>query len=399
MLDTVLNNPWVRAIGLAAALVLLGLLVYFLSFVLIPLFLAFLVAYLLDPVVDFFERRKVPRGVTIGVLAVIGILLMFLVPFFVVNGLISQANALIQATQEASQQEYDNQALQWIDETLRRLPLDQIISSLGWAPEDGDPYDPLRVIGQKVATYVKENAVEFLSAHPASIAQAGGGAGGTMAGVLASLGRWVMEFIIFVGNFALFAFVAGYLLKDFDTVLATSRELIPRRYVGKVSDIMTKIDRQLRSFLRGQLTVAICLGAMYGLGMLSAGTPFAILIALFGTVVGFIPYLGVIMTVVPAVFLTLIRWGIDWHIVVVVLTFVFAQAIEGNVLTPKIVGQQVGLSEVWVILAVVVFGSIFGFLGLLLAVPTAAVLKVLVLEGVDYYKRSSVFNDAASDGG
>jgi len=138
---------------------------------------------------------------------------------------------------------------------------------------------------------------------------------------------------------------------------------------------------------------------MYAIGLLIAGTPLGLLIAMFGMVASFVPYLGVVLTAGPALVLTLLKYGqIDWHVAAVVLTFVVAQALEGNVLTPKIVGSQVGLNPVWVILAILVFGNVLGFMGLLLAVPIAASLKVLVIEAVQRYKRSRVFESEGGGG-
>ncbi|MCC6144877.1 MAG: AI-2E family transporter, partial [Candidatus Hydrogenedentes bacterium] len=149
-------------------------------------------------------------------------------------------------------------------------------------------------------------------------------------------------------------------------------------------------------FLRGQGIVCLGLGVMYLVGFLISGVPFAVPLAIFGGVASFVPYLGFILTVGPALFLTLLEYGFDWHLLGVVGTFVVAQAIEGNLLTPKVMGAQVGLGPVWVILAIMVFSGALGFLGLLLAVPTAAVLKVLVVEAVRCYKESSLYQREAS---
>jgi predicted PurR-regulated permease PerM len=144
---------------------------------------------------------------------------------------------------------------------------------------------------------------------------------------------------------------------------------------------MSRIDIQLRAFLRGQAMVCAFLGMFYAVGLMVCGVPFAIPLAL---------------TVGPAVVLTLLAHGVDWHLIGVVVTFVVAQVLEGNFLTPKIVGSQVGLGPVWVILAIMVFSSALGFVGLLLAVPIAAVLKVLVGEGVELYRSSSFFSGEES---
>jgi predicted PurR-regulated permease PerM len=221
------------------------------------------------------------------------------------------------------------------------------------------------------------------------------GATTTLAQFARASGQALLNAVLFLANFALFAFVAGYLLKDFDGLVTAARELIPPRYRPKAVEIFTKIDHQLRSFVRGQVTVCLFLGMFYAVGLLICDVPFALLIALFGTVASLIPYLGVAMTVIPALGMVFLRHGLDWHIVGVIGTFVLAQGLEGNILTPKVVGDQVGLHPVWVILAIMVFGSALGFLGVLIAVPLAAALKVLVVESVQYYKSSPVFEVAS----
>ena len=160
----------------------------------------------------------------------------------------------------------------------------------------------------------------------------------------------------------------------------------------------TKIDAQLRGFLRGQGLVCLFLGVMYAVGLTIAGVPFGLALGLFGGLASFVPYLGLILTIGPAVVLCVIQYaGLDWHLLVVLATFGIAQILEGTLITPKVVGEQVGLGPVWVILAVLVFGNALGFLGLLLAVPIAATLKVLILEGIDTYRASTLFQGETSD--
>ena len=215
-----------------------------------------------------------------------------------------------------------------------------------------------------------------------------------------AVGDMFLSTFLFVGNFVLFAFVAIYLLKDYDHIVAHGDSLVPHRYRLKVRDIMGRIDRQLRSFLRGQFMVCCCLGTMYAIGLSIAGAPFALLLALFGAIASFVPYLGLVLTIGPAVILTIFYYsGIDWHLAGVLITFAVAQFLEGNFLTPKIVGSQVGLGPVWVILAIMIFSSTLGFIGLLLAVPIAAVLKVLAEEGLRLYRDSEFYSaDGAGSG-
>jgi predicted PurR-regulated permease PerM len=434
MLKPVLENPWVRAAGLLLALVGIVFLGYLLSPVLIPLFAAFMVAYMLDPVVDYFENAsgknrfwkwKLSRGVTISSFAVLALILALCVPLVLIPSVIGQAKGLI-ATPTQEQAPGEPSALEqapgkpstletapgdpcpqeqasggetpdaeadaekaWSERLADALPLDAFVDDMGWERPEG--MDSRAVLASKVGGFVKSHATEFVQSNAASFASAGQWAGTTVAQVFASIGRVLLGGILFLGNFALFAFVAGYLLKDYDRLIARGKDLIPPRYRDGTCRILGDIDGQLKSFIRGQMTVCLCLGSMYAVGLLVCGVPFAILIAAFGMVASFVPYLGVVLTVGPALLMVFLQHGLDWHIVGVLVTFAVAQGLEGNVLTPKIVGDQVGLHPVWVILAILVFGSALGFLGLLVAVPLAASLKVLVVEAVAYYKKSAVF--------
>lgn len=394
MLKPVLTNPWVQAAALLAALVLFFALVYVLSPILIPLSIAFIVAYVLHPVVNFMERRKISRGLAVSSLAVLAVVLLLSLPLFVVPRIVEQGRMLADQDRTA---EADVQPLtaidRWTDHLLERLPLKELVEVTGWGqPANND--EAIALVRERLGQYIADQVTNLAR----QLAPAGMDAGASLWSIAASLGGMVVQSVLFIANFALFSFVAGYLLKDYDTIVENSRALIPPRARDKTIDIVGRIDDQMRAFLRGQLTVALCLGAMYATGLLICGVPFALLIGLMGIVASFIPYLGIVITLIPALLLTLVQYGIGWQLLGVLITFAVAQFLEGNVLTPKIVGEQVGLNPVWVILAILVFGTFLGFLGLLIAVPLAAALKVLVLEGVEYYKHSQVFKGSSSDG-
>lgn len=409
MLKPVLTNPWVRAIGVLAALILVALTAYILGPVLIPLFLAFMVAYVLDPVVDFFERRRVPRIATIAALGLVAVLVLLAIPFVVVPSVYSQAQQLVRA----AAQDTDHDLL---DRILDRLPVETIVHILGidqsgqlpsgtgsQTPAAGTSappeVSPRALLAEYIGNVVSQYAVQFLKNNVAGIAQFGQEAGRSLVGIVSSIGNAAVNFVLFVANLALFAVVAAYLLKDFDPLLASARSLIPPRYAPKAIAIIRKIDEQLRSFLRGQFTVACCLGVLYTIGFLISGTPFALVIGAFAILASFVPFVGVASVALISLSLTAIQHGLDWHVLGVLVTVAVVQALEGNVLTPKIVGDRVGLNPVWVILAIMVFGNLMGFLGLLVAVPTAAVLKVLVVEGVTLYKTSPIFEGGDPEGG
>jgi len=400
VLGPVLHNPWVQAIGAVLVLVLTGILCYLLSPVLVPLFFAFLVAYVLNPVVDFFQARRIPRVVTICGFAVIAILLLLAIPLFLVPNLINEAEGLISAASDLATSESTSSAVsQYVDRLIDRLPLDQLVRDMGWAPADAEEIDERAIVAEHVGTYIRDNALHVLRNYAPQFATAGQKMGTTAAQFFASIGRGTYGILIFIGNLTLFAFVAAYLLRDFHGVIASAKGLVPPAHREHVFDIVGKIDNQVHGFLRGQSVVCLCLGIMYMIGLLICGVPFAIPLALFGGIASFIPYMGLALTIGPALGLTLLQHGLDWHLPAVIVAFWVPQAIEGSILTPKIVGEQVGLNPVWVILAIMVFGTTLGFLGLLLAVPIAASLKVLVVEAITYYKGSPLFEGEGGSGG
>ena len=388
MFDEVFRNRWVQAAGLLLLVGLVLLLFYALSAVLVTLFFAFLVAYVLNPVVDFLERRRIPRPVTISGLAVVGVVVLASLPVVLVPYVVNQADRLTQPTEQAGG---GGRFSEWAEYVAERLPLDDMVRYVGWVGPDQTEFDAREVIAERVGRYVKESAVGFLRQHAENFFTVGSAAGSAAAAVFTSIWRWVVGFLFFAGNVAVFCFVVGYLLNDFHKIIAAAKELIPSNWRPRVVEIVSKIDVQVHSFLRGELLVCLILSVLYGIGFSLAEVPFAIPIALVGGLAAFVPYIGAVVAVVPAALLALLEHGAAWNTLGVLVTFVAAQSLEGYVLTPNIVGGQVGLSPLWVILSLMVFATLLGFPGLLLAVPVAAALKVLVVEALGYYKRSSLF--------
>jgi len=396
MLDpVVLKNPWVRAAGLLLGLSLAALLAYLLRPVLVPLFFAFIVAYVFDPVVDFFERRRVRRMITIIGLGLAGLAATIAAPLYLLPSVIHESEAVVKVARERMNA-VDAQAQRHaLDEWLHKLPLESLVDSLGWAPEGlaaEEDYDPLAVIVEKAGTAIRERTADVLRDYGARIVDVGQRAGTGVAGLVASAGRRLVGLVLAIGNFALFAFVAGYLLRDYDRIVAAAGELVPPARRLRVFGVMGKIDAQLRGFMRGQALVCLFLAVFYATGLTIAGVPFGLFLGLAGGAASFVPYLGLALTILPATVLCIVQQGgVDWHLAAVAGTFVVGQMLESMVITPKVVGESVGLGPVWVILAVLVFGSALGLLGLLLAVPVAATLKVLIGEAVTEYKGSAFY--------
>lgn len=164
------------------------------------------------------------------------------------------------------------------------------------------------------------------------------------------------------------------------------------KYRPRTFSIMAQINQQLRGFVRGQLTVALCLAVIYSIGLGAiAKVPFGLYIGIFAGLGSFIPYMGPLMGFTAAIVMVLVKYGLGMQLAAVLLTFMVAQSTEEFVLKPLVIGGQVGLHPVWVMSAFLVFGHALGFLGVLLAVPIAAILKVLVAEAFDTYVNSPLY--------
>ncbi len=389
MKNVVLSNPWVRFAGGVGLLALAALAAFLLVPVLTPVLFAFIFAYCFHPVVVFLERHGISRGVTILVLVLVVALLLVAVPLLAVPGVIHEADRLAQAARSGM-------GNGWIDRLLGQLPLHDLVLDLGWAPEGREDFNARAVIAERLGQLVKDNALHIVRGSGDRIAGFGREAGLSAAhlvGSVASLGLDVLGWLI---SLSLFLFVAIEMLKHYEKMVDAMAGLVPTRHRGRVEDVMGKIDAQLKSFLRGQLTVCTCMMGLYAVGLSLCGVPFAVPIALMGGAANIVPYAGPAITLVPSLILTLLTYGIDAHLLGLGLVFLCVQMCEGYVLTPRIVGSQVGLNPAWVIVAILVFSSVLGFFGLLLAVPIAAVSKVLVLEAIAYYKVSPVFRGEGS---
>lgn len=436
MVKEVFENKWVRAVGLLIGITLASVVLYLLSAVLVPLFFAFIVAYVFDPVIDKIETYKI-RGKHISrvgaIVTLVGsiVLASMLLPLFVFSSVMEQAtvmmapkaqmkaapseavpdgepgmegataldestfSTLFEGGPSADEQRAASDFQSMLADRLETwLALDSLVRVLKLVdPEEENP-DAIAVIRNEIGVRIADEGDAILKSFFPQFKDAGS----SILRILGLAGDALLRSFLFIGNFVLFAFVAIYLLKDYDHIVAAGDDLVPHRYRKRVRRIMANIDRQLRSFLRGQVTVCCCLGAMYAIGFLIAGAPFGLLLALLGALGSFVPYLGLILTIGPAVILTMLHFGPwNWHVGAVIATFVIAQFLEGNFLTPRIVGSQVGLGPVWVILAIMVFGSTLGFAGLLLAVPIAATLKVILGELLENYRASDFFSGIDED--
>lgn len=338
-------------VGLALSLALL----YLLRGMLLPFVAGMAVAYFLDPLADRLERAGLSRLAATGVITasfffVVVVALVILVP-------VVEDQVLAFAHKVPGYVDTLSERLQpLIAEAKKRL-----------SPRDIE----------KLRSSVGEYAGTF----------AGWGLGavrGVLSGSLAVFNVLSLVFITPVVTF--------YLLRDWDKMVATVDSWLPRDHADTIRTQMREINRTLSGFIRGQATVCLCLGLIYGIGLSVVGLDLGLVIGMGAGLLSFIPYLGSITGFVAGMSLAVAQ-GADWHLpALVAVVFAVGQAAEGNVLTPKLVGDKVGLHPVWIMFALLAFAALFGFVGLLLAVPLAAVIGVLVRFALGRYLSSPLYH-------
>jgi predicted PurR-regulated permease PerM len=189
-------------------------------------------------------------------------------------------------------------------------------------------------------------------------------------------------------------------LLDWDRMVARIDAMLPRDHAPTVRRLAGEIDAVLAGFVRGQLSVCLLLGTYYIIGLMLAGLQYGLIVGAIAGAITFIPYVGSLVGGMLAIGLALFQFWGDWtSIAVVAAVFASGQFIEGNILTPKLVGKSVGLHPVWLLLALSAFGSIFGFVGMLVAVPVAAMIGVLTRFAVEQYQASLLYRGVEGQAG
>jgi predicted PurR-regulated permease PerM len=335
-------------------LFVVGAIVYLLSPVLMPFVAAALFAYLADPVVDRLERRMgrsfAVSLVFLVVIVILVVILLLLVPFIErqIGSFLAQLPIWVDW--------FQTRATPWLE------------TRFGISPDVLDT--------QKILDALRENWKE---------------AGGFAATVLARVSKSGMALVGWVLNLVMIPVVAFYLLRDWDVLVARIGALIPRSIAPIVTRLARESDDVLGAFLRGQLSVMVALGAFYGVGLWMVGVSVGPLIGMVAGLISFVPYLGAITGVVMGVIAALVQYQ-DWaHVLLVLGVFVVGQTLEGYVLVPRLVGEKIGLHPVAVIFAVLAGGELFGFLGVLLALPVASVVVVVLRYLYERYTTSELY--------
>jgi predicted PurR-regulated permease PerM len=339
-----------------AGIVLCGWLLYLLAPVLSPFLLAALLAYLGDPLVDRLQKFGLSR--TWGVVIVFSLLsicllivLLLLVPQIEkqVVYLVKKLPDYIDAIQ--------NQLIPWM------------ASKLGM----GDVQIDMGTLKQWMTQHWQQ-------------------AGGFASIVLGSLSKSGMVVIAWMSSLILIPVVGFYLLRDWDDLVARIQRMIPRKMEPAMTKLATESDEVLGAFIRGQLLVMLALSVIYSIGLWLVGLKLALLIGLVAGLVSFVPYLGFIVGILAAGIAIILQTHQALDLVFVMAVFGVGQVLESVVLTPALVGDRIGLHPVAVIFSVMAGGQLFGFLGVLLALPVAAVLMVILRHLHEGYKSSSMYD-------
>lgn len=365
---------YVPVLLVAAALTLFWLLATTGS-LLAPFVLALVLAYILDPPLDWLQSKGLPRVLAIVLLTlpVLGVLALL---FFV--AIPSAVAELAELSQRAP--ELARRAADWVDGLRSRL----LVMDMPFLDEDA--------LVERLRSVDSDTVVAFMQERRDALMD------WLWTGAL-GVGRGVGAILGILGYVVLTPMLTFYLMRDWDRLTATLRDLVPERRKAAVVDFAEEYDGLLARYLRGQATVALAIGALTALGLWIAQFPYAGTLGLIVTLFSVVPYLGLILSLIPAIFIALVSGSVWVSLGKVALVYGIAQGLEGAVISPRIVGDSVGLHPVLVVLALALGGFFFGFVGLLIAVPVAVGVKLVVIRAIVRYRDSSLYRDAGTVGG
>ena len=353
-----MQDQVLRRIFILAGLILLLWVLYLLKPVVLPFIGAFFVAYLFSPLVDRLLKLKFPRWLAISVVFIgIGVTvtmaLWFLLPL-VWKQLIYARDSI-----PAGIHWVNSTFLPWVSSTFNVVPLELDVEQISAATME----------------YVQTNySADSIQAIAARVAQSG------------------LNFIQLGGVVLLIPIIAFYFLLDWDRMLQGFRRLIPRPYETTVLNIAQECHSVLGAFVKGQFLVMFLLGIVYAVGLQLIGLEVGLIIGMVAGLASIIPYLGFAVGIVAAVIASLFQFGLDWmQLLLVAVVFMVGQMVEGYILQPFLLGDKIGLSPVAVVFAVLAGAQLAGFMGMLIALPVAAVIVVLLRHLRDYYEKSNLY--------
>ncbi|WP_425403944.1 AI-2E family transporter [Hwanghaeella sp.] len=355
---TTQQKTWFWLIGLVAVVAAL----YYLRPILLPFVAAMGVAYFLDPVCDWLEEKGLSRTMATGAVTAV---------FFVVVTLVLVAVSPLIYKQVA--------------ELIARVPSYVAAMQVKLGPLLDLAADRL---GQEEVKDLGKSATQYAGTALKWVASAVGEVLGGLGAVANIISLIVITPII-----------SFYLLRDWDRIVEKVDTWLPRAQADTLRGLAKEVDDILAGFARGQATVCLILGVLYGVGLTIVGLDFGFIVGLFTGLVSFIPYFGMLIGFVLGFGIALAQFDSFTPLLLVAAVFAVGQVVEGNFLTPKLVGGRVKLHEVWIIFALMAGGTLFGFVGILIAVPVAAVVGVLARFMIAQYLESPLYEHGAPLGG
>jgi len=356
------SQKWMILMGVSLG----GFVLYLLSPVLTPFFAAALLAYLGDPIADRLEVKITPRcsarlarSVAVTIVFIVLFSLLTVMAFLILPLLGQQISYLV-----SNMPAYLDNIQQNVVPMLAKY------------------------LGLDASVFDFELLKKLFAAHYAQ-------AGGLVSQIVSSIASSSIALAAWVANMVLIPVVTFYLLRDWDVLIAHIDDLLPRKILPVIRKLAKESDEVLSAFLRGQFVVMLVLGAVYSTGLWFVDLKLALLIGMLAGLVSFVPYLGFIVGIVAASIAILLQTHDVMQLIPVIIVFSIGQMLEGMLLTPVLVGDKIGLHPVAVIFAVLAGGQLFGFVGILLALPVAAVLAVMLRHMHNEYKSSSIFNNVA----
>lgn len=354
-----MQDRTLKRIFILAGIALILWVLYLLKPVVLPFIGAFLVAYLFSPLVDKLHKIGLPRWLSIstvfiGIGVVITLAFWYLVPL-VWEQLMYAKNSIPSGIHWANYK-----FLPWLSDSFNLVPMELDVDQISAA----------------IMEYVQTNySADSIQAMIAKLAQSG------------------LNFIQIGGTVVLIPIIAFYFLLDWDRMLDSFRRLIPRRHEEQTLVIVKECHSVLGAFVKGQFLVMVLLGVVYAMGLQLIGLEVGLIIGMVAGLCSIIPYLGFAVGIIAAVIASLFQFGIDWmQLLLVGVVFMIGQAVEGYILQPFLLGDKIGLSPVAVVFAVLAGAQLGGILGMLIALPVAAVIVVLLRHAREFYENSPMYS-------
>ncbi|WP_168378066.1 chloramphenicol efflux transporter CxpE [Acinetobacter cumulans] len=355
-----MGDRTLRRIFILAGIALIIWVLYLLKPVVVPFIGAFLIAYLFSPLVDKLHNIGLPRWLSIslvfiGIGVAIFLSMWFLVPLVWEQLMYAKNNI-------PSNIHWVNYTfLPWLSETFNLVPMEIDTEQMSAA----------------IMEYIQTNySADSIQAMLLKVAQSG------------------LNFIQIGGTIVLIPIIAFYFLLDWERMLENMRRLIPRKYEKSTLTIVGECHEVLGAFVKGQFLVMFLLGVVYAVGLQLVGIEVGIIIGMIAGLASIIPYLGFAVGIISAIVACLFQFGLDWvHLALVLVVFMVGQAIEGYILQPFLLGDKIGLSPVAVVFAVLAGAQLAGLLGMLIALPVAAIIVVLLRHARENYEKSNLYRN------